>query len=433
MDNLDLNEKISKIFKNIEDSSLGEESEEDIKGLFDDLDLRSSRLGGGVIEKNEKIRNLLQSVDDFKFDNYNENKIDVFGDAYEFLMRMYASSAGKSGGEFFTPQEVSELMAKIALIDKKDTIKVYDPACGSGSLLLKYSKIFDNEGKTIEYFGQESNHTTYNLCRINMFLHGVSFNNFDIKYGDSLLCPKHRDEKFDAIVSNPPYSYGKGIKPNGWRKDKSESILLQDERFVSASDLAPKKYADWAFSLHILHHLKSSGIAVILKNPTALSRGGKEQKIREYFIRENLIDTIIQLPKNLFFTVDIDVSLMVLKKNYRDNSVLFIDAKNEFIKNLGRANKGKDKNILSKHNIQNILDLVRNRKNILDKATLVENRKIIENGCVLTPSIYVTKKATKKKTNIIKLNKEIKDIVSRQEILRKEIDAIVADLESANV
>ena len=298
-------------------------------------------MGNTVDERNEKLVKLLNAIGELNFGDYEENKIDLFGDAYEFLMTMYASSAGKSGGEFFTPQEVGELLAKIVIMDKTSVNKVYDPACGSGGLLLKFAKILGKENVREGFFGQEINLTTYNLARINMFLHNINYNNFSIERGDTLIHPVHwNDEPFDAIVSNPPYS----IKWAG----KSNPILINDERFAPAGVLAPESKADLAFTMHMLSWLSPKGTAAIVEFPGVLYRGGAEQKIRKYMIDNNFVDTVIQLPSDLFFGTSIATCILVLKKNKLDNNILFVDASNEFIRNT-------NKNKLSEENINNII------------------------------------------------------------------------------
>ena len=299
-DNTDLNEKLEKIFKEIEGSALGTDSEDDFKGLFDDIDVNSNKLGATVTKRNEMLVKLMNGINSMNLGNgdYNDNSIDAFGDAYEYLMGMYASNAGKSGGEYYTPQEVSELLTKITLVGKKTVNKVYDPACGSGSLLLKFAKILGSDNVRLGFYGQEINITTYNLCRINMFLHDVSYDKFNIKLGDTLIDPKHwDDEPFEAIVSNPPYS----IK---WEGDDNP-ILINDQRFSPAGVLAPKGKADLAFIMHSLSWLATNGTAAIVCFPGIMYRGGAEQKIRKYLIDNNYIDCIIQLPDNLFFGTSI--------------------------------------------------------------------------------------------------------------------------------
>lgn len=412
-----INETLAKIFRNIENSAKGTESEEDIKGLFDDIDLNSPKLGNTVEKRNQKLIKILEAIGNLKLGNgkFTENTIDAFGDAYEFLMTMYASNAGKSGGEFFTPQEVSELLARITVVGKKEVNKVYDPCCGSGSLLLKFAKILGKENVRQGFFGQEINLTTYNLCRINMFLHDINYNHFDIAHGDTLTDPKHwEDQPFDAIVSNPPYSIR-------WEGD-SNTVLINDPRFSPAGILAPKSKADLAFVMHMLAWLSPSGTAAIVCFPGVLYRGGAEQKIRKYLIDNNFIDTVIQLPPDLFFGTSIATCIMVLKKNKKDNSVLFIDASEEFVRS-GNKNK------LTEENRQKILDAYIARKDIEHFAKLVNNQLIAENEYNIAVSTYVAQKDTREEIDIRKLNEEIKRIVARQNELRKAIDEIVEELE----
>ncbi|HNQ40301.1 MAG TPA: type I restriction-modification system subunit M, partial [Candidatus Cloacimonas sp.] len=311
-----LNETLARVFNNIENSAKGFDSESDLKGLFDDIDVNSNKLGATVTKRNEQLVKIMDAIGDMKFGDYQDNTNDTFGDAYEYLMTMYASNAGKSGGEFFTPQEVSELLTEIAVAGKKEVNKVYDPACGSGSLLLKFAKVLGKDNVRQGFFGQEINLSTYNLCRINMFLHDVNFEKFDIAHGNTLTEPKHwDDEPFDAIVSNPPYS----IK---WEGD-ANPLLIIDPRFSPAGVLAPKSKADLAFTMHILSWLSTSGTAAIVEFPGVLYRGGAEQKIRKYLIDNNYIDTVIQLPPDLFFGTTIATCIIVLKKSKKDNSTLF--------------------------------------------------------------------------------------------------------------
>jgi type I restriction enzyme M protein len=413
-----LNETLTRVFNNIENSAKGTDSEDDLRGLFDDLDVNSNKLGNTVEKRNQKLVKLLDAIGDMPLSNgkFPENTIDLFGDAYEFLMTMYASNAGKSGGEFFTPQEVSELLARIATVGKKEVNKVYDPACGSGSLLLKFAKILGKEKVRIGFFGQEINLTTYNLCRINMFLHDINFNKFDIAHGDTLTIPKHwDDEPFDAIVSNPPYS----IK---WEGD-SNPLLINDPRFAPAGVLAPKSKADLAFVMHMLSWLSTSGTAAIVNFPGVLYRGGSEQKIRKYLIDNNYIDTVIQLPPDLFFGTTIATCVVVLKKSKKDNSTLFIDASAEFVR---EGNKNK----LSEQNREKILNAFIERKDIPHFAKLVPNQTIAENDYNIAVSTYVAQKEDREEVDIKKLNAEIEQIVARQAELRKAIDEIVKDLES---
>ncbi len=409
-----LNETLNNIFHAIENSAKGAASEDDMKGLFADIDVNSNKLGATVQKRNETLVKILDKIGDMKLGNLADNQIDTFGDAYEFLMTMYASNAGKSGGEFFTPQEVSELLARITLVGKKQVNKVYDPACGSGSLLLKFAKVLGKENVRQGFYGQEINITTYNLCRINMFLHDINYEKFDIALGDTLLAPKHwDDEPFECIVSNPPYS----IK---WVGDENP-LLINDPRFSPAGILAPKSKADLAFTMHMLSWLATNGTAAIVEFPGVLYRGGAEQKIRKYLIDNNYIDTVIQLPANLFFGVGIATCIIVLKKSKKDNATLFIDASGEFI------HEG-NKNKLSNANIARILEAFVARKDDAHFARLVENGKIAENDYNISVSSYVEQPDTREEVDIEALNLRIAEIVARQNVLRTAIDAIVATL-----
>lgn len=410
-----LNETLSRVFGNIENSAKGSDSEDDLKGLFDDLDVNSNKLGGTVEQRNKKLAKLLEAIGDLQLGNYYDNTIDAFGDAYEFLMTMYAANAGKSGGEFFTPQEVSELLAEITTVGKKEVNKVYDPACGSGSLLLKFVKVLGKENVRQGFFGQEINLTIYNLCRINMFLHDINYNHFDIAHGDTLIDPKHwDDEPFDAIVSNPPYS-------TKWEGD-SNPLLINDPRFSPAGVLAPKSKADLAFTMHMLSWLSTSGTAAIVEFPGVLCRGGVEQKIRKYLVDNNYIDTVIQLPPDLFFGTSIATCIIVLKKSKKDNKILFIDASEEFV-------RGGNKNKLTEENRARILNAFTKRADIEHFAKLVSNKSIAENDYNIAASSFVMQKDTREVVDITKLNAEISDIVARQNKLRTAIDKIVADIE----
>ncbi len=411
----DLNETLSRVFVNIESSAKGFDSENDLKGLFDDVDVNSNKLGPTVAKRNEKLVKILEAINKLNLGNYQDNSIDAFGDAYEFLMTMYASSAGKSGGEFFTPQEVSELLAEMAVVGKKEVNKVYDPACGSGSLLLKFAKVLGKDNVRQGFFGQEINITTYNLCRINMFLHDINYEKFDIAHGDTLIDPKHwDDEPFDAIVSNPPYS-------TKWEGD-ANPLLINDPRFSPAGVLAPKSKADLAFTMHMLSWLSTSGTACIVEFPGVLYRGGAEQKIRKYLIDNNYIDTVIQLPPDLFFGTTIATCIIVLKKSKRDNSTLFIDASAEFV-------RGGNKNKLSEENRKRILKAFIERRDEEYFSRLVPNSEIAENDYNIAVSSYVIREDTSEEIDIEQLNAHIAEIVIKQNHLRTAIDEIVADLE----
>ena len=414
----DLNITLGKILDNIENSAKGTDSEDDMKGLFDDLDFNSNKLGNNVDDRNTKIIKMLNAIGDLKLGDYKDNTIDTFGDAYEFLMTMYASNAGKSGGEFFTPQEVGELLAKITVMGKTEINKVYDPACGSGSLLLKFAKVLGKDNIKQGFFGQEINITTYNLCRINMFLHDINYNKFSIELGDTLLHPAHEEEEpFDAIVSNPPYS----IKWAG----KSNPLLINDPRFAPAGILAPESKADLAFTMHMLSYLSSKGTAAIVEFPGVLYRGGAEEKIRKYLVDNNFVDTVIQLPSDLFFGTSIATCIIVLKKNKQDNNILFIDASNEFV-------RGSNKNKLSDENIENILTLIKNRTNEENKSVLVTYEEISNNSYNLSVNLYLKVTSDEEEIDIVELNKKIKEIVEKQDKVRKELDQIIEELESDN-
>ncbi|MGE0818383.1 MAG: type I restriction-modification system subunit M [Candidatus Nanopelagicales bacterium] len=411
----DLNETLSRVFTRIEASAVGTDSEDDFKGLFDDLDVNSPKLGPTVAKRNEKLVKLLDAIGDLKL-GHAGNTIDAFGDAYEYLMAMYASSAGKSGGEYYTPQEVSELLARITVVGKTEVNKVYDPACGSGSLLLKFDKVLGHDKVRQGYFGQEINLTTYNLCRINMFLHDINFEKFDIAHGDTLTDPAHwDDEPFEAIVSNPPYS----IK---WEGD-ANPLLINDPRYAPAGVLAPKSKADLAFTMHILHWLAVNGTAAIVEFPGVLYRGGAEAKIRQYLVDNNYVDTVIQLPPDLFFGTTIATCIIVLRKSKTDNKILFIDGSGQFVR---QGNKNK----LTDEHQRAILDAFTNRADIPHMAALVDHATIAGNGYNIAVSSYVEAEDTRDAVDITELNEEIARIVARQAELRAKVDAVVADLES---
>lgn len=411
----DLNITLDTVFNNIENSAKGTASEDDMKGLFDDLDVNNKKLGNTVAERNEKLVKLLDAIGELRLGDYKDNTIDAFGDAYEYLMTMYASNAGKSGGEFFTPQEVGELLAKITLIGKTEVNKVYDPACGSGSLLLKFSKVLGRENIKQGFFGQEKNLTTYNLCRINMFLHDINYNNFNIALGDTLINPMHWDEEpFDAIVSNPPYS----IRWEG----KSNPLLINDPRFSPAGILAPEAKADLAFTMHMLSWLSQKGTAAIVEYPGVLSRPGAEQKIRKYLVENNFVDTIIQLPSDLFFGTPIATCIIVLKKSKENNNILFLDASDDFIRS---TNKSK----LSDKNIEDILNLVKNKKAVERKAIVVSGEEVANNNYNLSVNAYLKNKKEVLNVNIKEHNEHIVEIVRRQNEIRIELDNIITEIE----
>ena len=414
--NDDLNMTLSKVFKSIEASAVGTPSEDDLKGLFNDFNVDNSQLGADVKSRNKLIAKVLKRIEGMDLGGaFGENKIDAFGDAYEFLMTMYASNAGKSGGEFFTPQEVSELIARLASVDGHTINSVYDPACGSGSLILKFKKIVGQENPNLKYYGQEINPTTYNLCRINMFLHDINYDNFDIQLGDTLIDPKHRDEEpFDAIVSNPPYSVS-------WEGSKNP-LIINDDRFAPAGVLAPDSAADLAFTMHMLKSLSERGTAAIVEFPGVLYRGGKEKAIRTWLIENNYVDTIIQLPQNLFFGVSIATCIIVLRKGAKkDNNILFIDASNEFVKN-GNKNK------MMPENLDKVVNAFVERTEQQYFTKLVSNADVLENESNLSVSSYVEQEDKREKIDIEEVEESLNNIVDEGMILRAKINEIVKGL-----
>lgn len=414
-DNSDLNIKLDRIFKNIENSTVGTVAEKDFKGLFEDFNVTSNKLGNNVNEKNKRLLALLNGIDQMKLGNFEDNSIDAFGDAYEYLMTMYAANAGKSGGEFYTPAEVSKLLSYLALDGRKSVRKAYDMTCGSGSLLLQAAKLIGHENVTEGFYGQEINITTYNLCRINMFLHNIPYDKFDIALGDTLTDPKHlEDGPFDMEVANMPYSIS-------WAGD-NDINLANDERFTLAGVLAPKSKADFAFVMHALSQLSEDGTAAIVCFPGIMYRGGAEQKIRKYLVDNNYIDAIIQLPKNLFYGATISTCIMRLKKNRKTDKVMFVDASNEYV---AVTNNNK----LTDENIKKISDTVINSIETEYFSRLVSKDEIEKNNYNLSVSTYVEKEDTSEKVDIKVLNQQIKEIVTRENELRKQIDEIIAEIE----
>ncbi len=415
--NESLNTDLKNIFDAIEGSANGYPSEQDIKGLFADFDTTSNRLGNTVKDKNSRLSAVIKGVEGLEFGDFEDNHIDLFGDAYEFLISNYAANAGKSGGEFFTPQSVSKLIAKLAIHGQTSINKIYDPACGSGSLLLQAKKQFDEHVIEDGFYGQEINHTTYNLARMNMFLHNVNYDKFDIVLGDTLMEPQFDNEKpFDAIVSNPPYS----IKWVG----SDDPTLINDDRFAPAGVLAPKSKADFAFVLHTLSYLSSKGRAAIVCFPGIFYRSGAEQKIRKYLVDNNFVETVISLAPNLFFGTSIAVNILVLSKHKSDTSIQFIDASGEqFFK------KETNNNVLTEDIIESILKIFENKEDIEYVCKSVGPEKIAEENYNLSVSSYVEAKDTREVIDIEALNAELKTTVANIDRLRSEIDKIVAEIE----
>lgn len=414
-DNPNLNTDLKAIFNAIESSANGYDSEQDIKGLFADFDTTSSRLGNTVADKNKRLTDVLKGVSELDFGNFEHNQIDLFGDAYEFLISNYAANAGKSGGEFFTPQSVSKLIAQLAMHGQDSINKIYDPACGSGSLLLQAKKHFDEHIIEDGFFGQENNHTTYNLARMNMFLHNINYDKFEIALGDTLLAPQFGDSKpFDAIVSNPPYS----IKWIG----SDDPTLINDDRFAPAGVLAPKSKADFAFILHALSYLSAKGRAAIVTFPGIFYRGGAEAKIRQYLIDNNFVESVIALAPNLFFGTSIAVNILVLSKSKHDNKTQFIDASDIF-------KKETNNNILTDEHINQILTLFANKTDVPHQVAMVDYDTIKASDYNLAVSSYVEAKDTREVIDIDVLNEEIRQTVSKISTLRQSIDEIIKEIE----
>lgn len=416
--NPNLNTDLAAIFTAIEGSANGYQSEHDIKGLFADFDTTSNRLGNTVEEKNRRLAAVIKGVESLDFGNFEDNEIDLFGDAYEFLISNYAANAGKSGGEFFTPQNVSNLIARLATYGKTTVNKIYDPACGSGSLLLQAKKLFGEYFSEEGFFGQEINHTTYNLARMNMFLHNINYVKFDIALGDTLLHPQYGDQKpFDAIVSNPPYSVN-------W-VGSDDPTLINDDRFAPAGVLAPKSKADFAFVLHSLNYLSARGRAAIICFPGIFYRGGAEQKIRKYLVDNNFVESVISLPPNLFYGTSIAVNILVLSKHKTEPKTQFIDASGEdFFK------KETNNNVLLPEHIDRILDIFGNKEEVQYVATSVDNAQIAENDYNLSVSSYVEAEDKREVIDINKLNNEVTETVKRIDTLRADIDEIIKELEA---
>ena len=415
--NPNLNTDLKAIFDAIESSANGYPSEPDIKGLFTDFDTTSTRLGNTVEGKNMRLSAVLKGVEDLNFGKFEDNQIDLFGDAYEFLISNYAANAGKSGGEFFTPQHVSKLIAQLAMHKQDKVNKIYDPAAGSGSLLLQAKKHFDNHIIEEGFFGQEVNHTTYNLARMNMFLHNINYDKFNMTLGDTLRNPQFADEKpFDAIVSNPPYSIN-------WIGD-GDPTLINDDRFAPAGVLAPKSKADFAFVLHCLSYLSSKGRAALVCFPGIFYRGGAEQKIRKYLVDNNFVETIISVAPNLFYGTSIAVTLLVLSKHKTENKTQFIDASGEdFFK------KVTNNNVLNDEHIDKIMAIFDSKEDLEHVAISIDNNKIAENDYNLSVSSYIEAKDNRERVDIVELNAKVSKTVAKINVLRADIDAIINEIE----
>ena len=360
---------LGKAFNQITNSSQGTGSEDDFEGLFDDVVLDSAKLGNKEKDRNRKISDIILHLNDIDFE-LGSDEVDILGDAYEYLISQFASDAGKKAGEFYTPQEVSKILAKIVTLHKDKIKNVYDPTCGSGSLLLRISK----EARVANFYGQELNTTTFNLARMNMILHGVKYGDFDIRQGDSLEDPQHKDMQFDAIVANPPFSAK-------WSADKS---FMDDSRFSAYGKLAPKSKADYAFVQHMIYHLNESGTMGIVLPHGVLFRGAAEGKIREYLVGEkNYLDAVIGLPSNLFYGTSIPTCILVFKKCREDDQdILFIDASKDF-------EKVKNQNKLRTQDIEKIVNTYANREEIDKYSHKASLEEIKENDFNLNIPRYV--------------------------------------------
>ncbi|WP_146492131.1 type I restriction-modification system subunit M [Vibrio sp. T20] len=418
--NENLNTDLANIFKAIENSANGYPSEADIKGLFADFDTTSNRLGNTVKDKNGRLALVLKGVAGLNIHQFEENENDLFGDAYEFLISNYAANAGKSGGEFFTPQNVSKLIAQLAMHKQTSVNKIYDPAAGSGSLLLQAKKHFDNHIIEDGFFGQEINHTTFNLARMNMFLHNINYDKFNMQLGDTLREPHFGDDKpFDAIVSNPPYS----VKWIG----SDDPTLINDERFSPAGVLAPKSKADFAFVLHALNYLSSKGRAAIVCFPGIFYRAGAEKKIRQYLVDNNYVETVISLAPNLFFGTTIAVNIMVLSKSKTSTNIQFIDASGEEF-----FQKGTNNNVLTDKHIEQVMAIFDSKDDVEHVAQSVPYEAIASknNDYNLSVSAYVAAKDNSEQVDIVELSNEIRTTVTNINKLRTDIDTIIGEIGS---
>lgn len=361
-------EKLQQSINHVVSSTIGASSEEDFDHLFDDMDLTSSRLGKDVKSRSRLISKVMMNISQIDF-MLDDSEIDVLGDAYEYLISQFAATAGKKAGEFYTPQQVSKILSKIVTNNKTDLKSVYDPTCGSGSLLLRVAK----EANVRKFYGQELTSTTYNLARMNMILHNINYSNFDIKNDNTLENPEHLGLKFEAIVANPPYSAN-------WSADPK---FLDDERFDNYGKLAPKSKADFAFIQHMIHHLDENGTMAVVLPHGVLFRGAGEGLIRKHLIEKlNVLDCVIGLPSNIFYGTSIPTAILVFKKNRTNNDVLFIDASNEF-------EKGKNQNNLTDDHVQKIVDTYNQRITKEKFSYLCEMNEIIENDYNLNIPRYV--------------------------------------------
>ena len=395
---------LEQIFRNIENSTIGADSEENFDDLFRDIDLTDKKLGNTANQRNELVSKILNHLDKIEFDVDNTNT-DILGDAYEYLIAQFASGAGKKAGEFYTPQEVSTLLSKIVTMDKTKIKNVYDPTCGSGSLLLRVKKEMDKDHK-IDIYGQELNRTTYNLSRMNMIMHDVRHDNFDIKQEDTLEAPQHLDKKFEAIVANPPFS----------QRWNANSLKLNDDRFSQYGALAPKSKADFAFIQHMIYQLDDNGTIAVVVPHGILFRGSSEGVIRKYLIKnKNYLDAIIGLPKNIFYGTSIPTCIMVFKKcRVHSNNIFFIDASQEF-------EKQKNQNYLTNKHINKIIDTLKSRKNIDKYSYVASLEEIEENDYNLNIPRYVDTFEEEEPIDLETVSSELKKLNKEMKSTDKEI------------
>jgi type I restriction enzyme M protein len=395
---------LAKVLTHIEQSTMGTESEEDFGNLFSDLDLTSHKLGKSESDKNELIVKVLVHLDEIDFDLENVDS-DVLGDAYEYLIGKFASGAGKKAGEFYTPQQVSSILAQLVTVGKDKLKSVYDPTCGSGSLLLRVAK----EVKTVNaFYGQEMNPTTYNLCRMNMIMHDVHYKRFDIKNEDTLERPQHYDMRFEAIVANPPFSANWSASP----------LFMNDERFSAYGKLAPSSKADFAFVQHMVHQLDENGTMAVVLPHGVLFRGGAEGHIREYLIKDkNYLDAVIGLPPNIFYGTSIPTCILVLKKKRENpNNVLFIDASQDF-------EKVKNQNVLRSDNINKIINAYKNRKSENKYSYVVLLSELDINDYNLNIPRYVDTCEEEDTIDLKNITNELRELA----LLGKSTDKTIAD------
>ena len=401
--------QLERSLKRIEDSTLGQESEEDFGGLFSDIDLASPKLGKTADDKNNLISSVLTALNGIDFGADEATQIDILGDAYEYMISQFAAGAGKKAGEFYTPQEVSRILAEIVTLGHNRLRNVYDPTCGSGSLLIRAANI----GKAVEIFGQEKNPTTYNLARMNMLLHGIKFSNFKIENGDTLEADAFGDKQFDAVVANPPFSAE-------W---SAADKFNNDDRFSKAGRLAPRKTADYAFILHMIYHLNDGGTMACVAPHGVLFRGNAEGAIRRFLIEnKNYIDAVIGLPANIFYGTSIPTCIIVMKKcRKEDDNILFIDASKEF-------EKVKTQNKLREEHIRKIVETYRDRKEIEKYSHCATLQEIADNDYNLNIPRYVDTFEEEEPIDIKAVMAEIKELEAKRADLDKEIEGYLREL-----